>query len=212
MSEKALTTAIILAAGQSKRMGPANKLLVNWRGKPLVEYVCHAALDSQCHHVVVVTGHQQQQIFDALQKLGGLKKRNLIFAHNAHFAAGMASSIRTGVQSAIELKSNNILILLGDMPGISSNMIDKITKTANSDNRHQIIVSTCEGRRGNPLLWKGVYFSQLLQLKGDQGARQIIADYEDNVVEVELGKAARFDLDTQQAFDQSCEPEIDNRR
>jgi molybdenum cofactor cytidylyltransferase len=200
MSEdKNKTTAIILAAGQSKRMGSTNKLLANWRGKTPLEYVCQAALGSNCEATIVVTGHQREQVTQAL------KGADVEIIYNPDFASGMASSIKTGVSRASQSGSGAIIVLLGDMPGITSRMIDKIIEAGNASEPEAIIVATCGNKKGNPLLWKSSYFNQLLELEGDQGARQIITKYKDKTVELELGVAARFDLDTPEAFDRNIE-------
>ena len=185
-------TAIILAAGQSKRMGAENKLLKLWNGLPLIEHVCHSALASECENVIVVSGFQRNDIELCLSDY------DLNVAHNEDFTSGMASSIGIGIQAAG--KCDAIIILLGDMPGISRKMINKLLETAHGGDAKQIVVSTSDGKRGNPLLWPEYYFDELKSLKGDLGAKQIISKYHDRIVEVELGSAARFDLDTPQAF------------
>ncbi len=187
-------TAIILAAGQSKRMGKANKLLTRWRGKPLLEYVCKAALGSMCERVIVVTGHDQQEVVDAL------KNENVLITHNKDYASGMASSIKTGLRKVTNFGHCGALILLGDMPEITSAMINQIIEAGSASEKDAIIVATSNHQKGNPLLWKGLYFDELFNLKGDKGAKQIISKYPDKIIEVELGSPARFDLDTPQAF------------
>src|ERR1700736_4630015 len=83
--------AIILAAGRSTRMGGPNKLLAELGGKPLVRIVTEQALASKAQSVVVVTGHQADEVQKALQ---GLK---VTFAHNPDFAEGLAGSVKTGI-------------------------------------------------------------------------------------------------------------------
>ncbi len=187
-------TAIILAAGQSKRMGPENKLLAPWRGKSPLEYVCQAATGSMCDEIIVVTGHQHRQTSQALSEF------KVKFTHNREYASGMASSIKTGVMTASQNNSGAVMILLGDMPGITCAMIDRMIAAGNVNKPDSIIVATSKSKRGNPVLWPSKYFDELLALDGDTGARQIISKYEDNIVELELGAAARFDLDTPDAF------------
>ncbi len=188
-------TAIILAAGQSKRMGEENKLSKMWNGLPLIEHVCRSALASECENVIVVTGFQQQEIERCLSDY------DLNVVHNEDFASGMASSIGVGIQAAG--KCDAVIILLGDMPGISTQMINQLLEAAQGGDAKQIVVSTSDGKRGNPLLWPEYYYDELKSLQGDSGAKQIISKYHDRIVEVELGPAARFDLDTPQAFKSS---------
>lgn len=190
-------SAIILAAGQSKRMGRENKLLTTWRDKTPLEYVCQAATGSICNETIVVTGHENLEVGKALSEF------EVKIVHNHEYASGMASSIKTGVLAASQISSDAIVVLLGDMPGITSMMINQIILAGNANSPDSIIVATCETQRGNPLLWPCNYFDELLTLEGDTGARQIISKYEDKIIELELGAAVRFDLDTPDAFAQS---------
>ena len=186
--------AIILAAGRSTRMGADNKLITPWRGKSLLEFVCEAATTSECSTTIVVTGHQQAQVTEKAGQFG------VLLTHNPDYRSGMASSIRQGILMAQDNEADGVLVLLGDMPGITSAMINKMIAAAQNNAPDAIIIATCEGKRGNPLLWPKTYFDQLLSLEGDQGARQIIARYNDQIVELELGAGVLFDLDTPEAF------------
>lgn len=183
--------AIILAAGQSRRMGELNKMTVKLSGKPMVrhvgEAVCHSSITSAC----VITGHNPDEVTDALQGLA------IINHHNPDYEQGLSTSIACGIK-ALNDDVSSALIVLGDMPFVTSDMIDLLAKTA-SENPDHIIVSTHEGKRGNPVLWPRAFFEELCAIQGDVGARHIMAANQDRVIEVELGEAARLDLDTQEA-------------
>lgn len=185
--------AIILAAGTSKRMGDENKLLKIWNSKPLVTHVCTAALESTCSTVVLVSGYQSDQI----QKIVDQPGLNIV--HNCEFASGMASSIVAGVEFAISRNVTQLIILLGDMPQITSSMISKLI-TASREHPGKIIAASCVGKRGNPVLWPSAYFENLLRLEGDTGAKDLLANAGGELITIELGVAARFDLDTPDAF------------
>ncbi|MCF6322453.1 MAG: nucleotidyltransferase family protein [Rhizobiaceae bacterium] len=186
--------AIILAAGQSKRMGAQNKLLAMWQDKPLLQHVCEAVSGSACSQMIIVTGHEQAKVNEAV------KQFNVTIAHNDDYATGMASSIKAGIQRAAAGGCEAVIILLGDMPEITTSMINQLIWAGDKKGKDAIIVAACEGKRGNPVLWPRRYFDELQRLDGDQGARQIMGKFEGNIVEVELGKAARYDLDTPEAF------------
>ncbi len=186
--------AIILAAGRSTRMGTPNKLIAPWRGKTPLEFVCAAATASECDKTIVVTGHQQEPIVEKVSKF------EILLAHNPDYKSGMASSIKQGILVAQENDADAVLVLLGDMPGITSAMINKMIAASQNNDPKAIIVATCEGKRGNPLLWPKMYFDQLLSLEGDQGARQIVSRYNDQIIELELGPGVMFDLDTPESF------------
>lgn len=175
-------------------MGIRNKLLTSWHGKTPLESVCSAAINSNCDKTIVVTGHQQPQIMEAISEF------DLLITHNPEFKSGMASSIKQGVLEAQQIKSDAILVLLGDMPGVTAIVINKMIATALEASQDAIIIATCAGKRGNPVLWPKSYFDELTALEGDKGARQIFSKYEDKTVELELGEGVLFDLDTPESF------------
>jgi molybdenum cofactor cytidylyltransferase len=187
--------AIILAAGRSTRMGGPNKLLAELGGKPLVRIVTEQALASKAQGVIVVTGHQAVQVEKALH---GLKVK---FVHNADFAEGLASSVKAGI-AAVPQNADGAVICLGDMPLISAHLIDRLIESFAPDHGNLIAVPVSDGRRGNPVLWSRRFFSELMTLDGDIGARHLIAKHSEAVAEVPVeGHGAFLDIDTPQALE-----------
>jgi molybdenum cofactor cytidylyltransferase len=186
--------AIILAAGRSTRMGGPNKLLADLNGRPLVRIVAEQVLASKASSVTVVTGHQAAEVEKALR---GLK---VTFVHNPDFAAGLASSVKTGIAVAPE-KADGAVVCLGDMPLISADLIDRLISAFAPDRGQLIAVPVSDGRRGNPVLWSRRFFAELMTLDGDIGARHLIARHADAVAEVPVeGHGAFLDIDTPQAL------------
>ena len=183
--------AIILAAGQSRRMGETNKMTVEVMGKPMVRHVGEAVHNSAIENAVVITGHRADEVETALQGL------ELSAYFNPDYTQGLSASIACGIKSLTEDVSS-ALILLGDMPLITSDMIDLLANAALKNPDH-VIVSTHQGKRGNPVLWPRAFFDELCTIQGDVGARHIMAANQDRVIEVELGEAASLDLDTPEA-------------
>ncbi|MFQ5568993.1 MAG: NTP transferase domain-containing protein [Rhodothermales bacterium] len=189
-------TAIVPAAGHSSRMGTANKLLLPLGDKTILEHVAAAICAAPVEDVVVVTGHQHEQVKAAL---AGYPVR---FAHNARHADGMASSLACGVLAASSA-TDGFLICLGDMPFLSSRTITRLRDTFANTPRPAILIATADGRRGHPVLFDSAYRNALLHLRGDVGARAVIQAHAEAVVEVETGNEALFqDVDTQEAYDQ----------
>jgi molybdenum cofactor cytidylyltransferase len=187
--------AIILAAGRSTRMGGPNKLLAELGGKPLVRTVTEQALASKAQSVIVVTGHQAEQVEKALH---GLKVK---FVRNPDFAEGLASSVKAGV-AAVADGADGAVICLGDMPLISSNLIDRLIEAFAPDRGHLIAVPVSDNRRGNPVLWSRRFFSELMTLDGDIGARHLIVRHSEAVAEVPVeGFGAFLDIDTPQTLE-----------
>ncbi len=185
--------AIILAAGQSSRMG-ANKLLMDVGGQPMLRRVAAAATQSHADPVIVVTGNASGEIKAALGKLP------LQFAHNQAFSEGLSTSLRTGLNVLPE-DCDGVLVLLGDMPDIDAALIDRLIAAFDPAESRAICVATHDGRRGNPVLWARRFFPEILAIEGDVGARNLIAAYPELVCEIEArDDAPLLDLDTPEAI------------
>jgi molybdenum cofactor cytidylyltransferase len=185
--------AIILAAGQSRRMGGPNKLLARFDGQPLVRRVAENAVVSGAARVIVVTGHRAGDVASALAGL------DVDIVHNPDFADGLATSLRTGL-AAVPESASGALVLLADMPDITSAIIDRLIDAFRKRRGLAIVLPTFSGKRGNPVLWPRAYFPELAEVTGDTGARHIIARHEDAVERVEIGGAATHDVDTREAL------------
>jgi molybdenum cofactor cytidylyltransferase len=185
--------AIILAAGRSTRMG-SNKLLEDLNGKPLVRHVAEAALASKVHPVIVVTGHQHEGVSAALEGL------NLTFIHNADFADGLSTSLKTGV-AALTTEVTAVIVLLGDMPLIPSAAINQLITAFEASPQKIAAVPVYEGEWGNPVLLSRTLFEEVSTLQGDAGARRLLNGRAGDVLEVPIASdAVLIDLDTPEAL------------
>jgi molybdenum cofactor cytidylyltransferase len=186
--------AVVLAAGQSRRMGGPNKLLETVGRTPLVRRVVEQVLASKAEPVVVVTGHQREKVEQALS---GLSVR---FAHNPDYAEGLSTSVKTGI-AALPPEADAALVILGDMPQIDAGLLDRLAGAFDPARGALIVVPTSAGKRGNPVLWARRFFPELSALQGDVGARHLIGTYADAVAEVPVDDhAAFFDVDTPDAL------------
>jgi molybdenum cofactor cytidylyltransferase len=185
---------VILAAGRSTRMGARNKLLEQLGGRPVVRRTVEAAIASRAKPIVVVTGHQAEQVEAALLGL------DVTIVHNPAFASGMASSLKAGI-AALPDRLDGAIVALGDMPEVGPAHLDRMIAAFEPKEGRSIIVPIHDGRRGNPVLWSAELFPGMERLSGDVGARQIMADHAESVVELDLGtQAVLFDLDTPDAL------------
>lgn len=180
---------IILAAGQSRRMGKPNKLLTKLKGVSFIRHVAEIATSAQLDQVVVVTGHEAELMQEQLTGL------DVSFTHNEHFAQGLSSSLRTGI-AALGDDIDAALVLLSDMPFITEETVRAVKTAFDREDDSRIIVPHFEGRRGNPVLWPRRYFAELATISGDQGARALLKAYPDAVHELELGEEVLIDIDT----------------
>jgi molybdenum cofactor cytidylyltransferase len=186
--------AVVLAAGRSTRMGAVNKMLAEIGGKPLVRIATEQALASRAKPVIVVTGHERERVERALS---GLPVR---FVHNPDYAEGLAGSVKTGI-GAVPAESDGAIVCLGDMPQVDSGLIDKLLAAFDPERGALVVVPSIDGRRGNPVVWARRFFNDLLAITGDIGARHLIGQYAEAVVEVPLsGDAALTDVDTPESF------------
>jgi len=162
---------ILLAAGSSRRMGEVNKLLIEIDGEPLVRRAALAMLAGGIRDLVVVTGHQHEDVVAALAGL------DVTFAHNADFASGQAGSVAVGVAALPEAVSG-ALIALADMPFIAADLVAGMIRDHGGLGDHETRISfpVHEGRRGNPVLWGRGFFAALARLSGDMGGRQILKE------------------------------------
>ncbi len=183
--------AIVLAAGQSTRMAPYNKLLVADRGgKPMICRVVDNVLSSRARPVLVVLGHRGEEIRAAL---GG---RPVTFVPAPAYAEGLSASLKAGI-AALPPQSAAALVCLGDMPLVTGRMLDRLIDAFDPDEGRAIVVPTHQGKPGNPVLWGRGFFPEILDLSGDVGARPLLARHQELVAEVELADDAVLrDFDT----------------
>ena len=183
-------TGIVLAAGTSGRMGGANKLLISFRGIPIVRRVVEAVLESKCRRVVVVLGHEAERVQQALSDL------RVDFVHNPEFREGIAASVRAGA-SAVDNQSKAVVFCLGDMPLVSAEVIDRLIAAFDPSSGLAAWQAAFEGQRGNPVLWSTSFLDDLRALRGDEGARALMRRHAELVATVQMNSAGVLtDIDT----------------
>ena len=189
---------MVLAAGFSRRMGSRNKLLVaDETGQAMVARVVASALASRASPVIVVTGHQADEVAGSLQDHPG-RAPELIFA--SAYAQGMSASLKAGI-GALPGKVDGALVCLGDMPLIRPALLDRMIEVFEAAPRPAIVVPLCGGVRGNPVLWDHAFFAAFENLSGDQGARTLLDRFAADVLTLETGDDAVLrDFDTPEAF------------
>ncbi|MER9506431.1 molybdopterin-binding/glycosyltransferase family 2 protein [Mesorhizobium sp. M0579] len=185
---------VLLAAGRSSRMGGPNKLLALFDGKPLVRRTVERALASKATSTVVVTGHQRERVHAALSGL------DVIFADNPDFADGLSSSLKAGI-ARVGAEAAGAMIVLGDMPGISSTDLDRLIEAFRRDGGRSVVRAAHDGRRGNPVLLPRALFGGIAHLEGDTGARHLVEAEGLDVIDVEIGDGASIDVDTREALE-----------
>jgi len=192
--------AVILAAGRSSRFAAAGgreatKLIVPLGGAPLARHVAAAALASRARPVVTVTGHAREAVEAALDGLA------LTIAYNEKFESGLASSLQTGL-AALPPGVAGAVVLLADMPAVSSGLIDRLIATFEATPTALAAAPLTGGRRGNPVLLSRALFPAAMKLEGDEGARRLLDGLSaEKLLEVPAsGLEASLDVDTPAAL------------
>jgi molybdenum cofactor cytidylyltransferase len=186
--------AVVLAAGRSTRMGAVNKMLAEIGGKPLVRIAVEQAVASRAKPVIVVTGHEREKVEATLKGLP------VCLAHNPDFSEGLGSSLRAGI-AAVPADADAAIICLGDMPQVDAALIDRLIAAFDPERSALVVVPSIDGRRGNPVVWSRRFFHDLMSIQGDVGARHLIGNYTEAVVEIPVtGEAALTDVDTPESL------------
>jgi molybdenum cofactor cytidylyltransferase len=189
--------ALILAAGASRRMGAQNKLLVDVDGKPMVRRVAETvAAAKQVASLTVITGFEEDQVKEALSGL------DVTFVHNADYADGLSTSVKTGL-AALSGDADGFMVCLGDMPLISTDILDQLIKAFDPVEGRSICVPVHGRKRGNPVIWSNEFKAEMAGLSGDVGARYLLEEHADRVFEVPIEEdSVLFDVDTPERLKQ----------
>ena len=175
--------ALVLAAGQSRRMGVVNKLLCEVDGTPMVVAAVKEAAAAGLEPVVVVTGHEANRVKDVLAHA------QVMFAHNEAYAEGLSTSLRCGL-SALPDNVSAAVVCLADMPAVRSAVLEKLVAAYDPIEGRSICVPTWQGKRGNPILWDRSLFLEMMSVNGDTGARHLLGEHEASVCEVAMADDA----------------------
>lgn len=186
--------AIVLAAGESKRMAGRHKLLLPLAGKTMIAWTVEAILAAGLDDVIVVLGHEAA----AVQKT--LNKKPVRFALNPNYRRGMASSIQAGL-AALAPQTQIIMIALADQPLVTAAEINFMIAEFSRVPEKTIGVPTFNGQRGHPVLLDLRYREEMLALQGDVGCKSILARYPEAVFEVAMpARNILEDADTPEAY------------
>lgn len=188
---------VLLAAGQSQRMGAQNKLLAEIDGVPIIRRTAQALLDGGLNDLVIVTGHEHRLVAAALDDLP------VTCIYNDEYQSGQASSVACGVRHHQNGSHAAVLIALGDMPLVRPELIAALLRDHSSlpDATDRITLPVFDGRRGNPVIWGRGFFDELVALTGDAGGRIIFAENKNAVNS--LGwpdDSIHLDIDTPEAL------------
>jgi len=188
-----IISAILLGAGESKRMG-VDKLSLPWGRKTVLEQCFETLLQSEVQEIVVVLGIRNKGVKNLFQ---GRKVRVVV---NPHSKRGMSTSIRKGLR-AIHPSSSGILIALGDQPSLKTRTINALVR-AFDRGEEGIIIPSFQDRKGHPVIFHKRYRKELLNLRGDVGGRTIVERHPEDVKVVPIkSEGVVKDVDTWQDYE-----------
>lgn len=185
---------ILLAAGQSTRMGRPKQLL-DWHGRPLVRHVALQAGAADLAGLVVVSGAAAAAVRSALSGL------ELTIVENQAYASGQASSLQAGLRT-LPAAATGAVIVLVDQPLVTTTLINNLVAAFRAMAPPPLaLIPRYQGQRGNPVVLSRALFPALMQLQGDEGARLILRDYGDQVQWIDVeDPAVVTDIDTPEAY------------
>jgi molybdenum cofactor cytidylyltransferase len=189
-------SGILLAAGESRRMGGINKLTLAINGEPLLRRTVKTLLASRLDELVVVLGHQAETTQALLQ---GLAMRTVI---NAAYQEGQMSSVHCGLE-ALARPCDVVMICLSDQPLLTAQDIDSLID-AFAQRGGSIIVPTYQGRRGNPIVLAYAHRARILGDGRNLGCKRLIERNPELVTTVEMANDhVVFDLDTPEDYERA---------
>ncbi len=188
-----MISGLVLAAGTSSRLGRPTQLL-ELHGRPLLQFVIDAAAGAGLGEVVVVLGHEAERVSAALSLPAGTRA-----VVNRAYAEGQSGSLRTGLDALSE-ESEAAVILLGDQPGLTSDVIRRTVTTWRLGSA-PVLRARYGDVPGHPVVVARTEWDAWRSLSGDAGARLLIESHPERVDEVDLGPAAITDIDTQSDYD-----------
>jgi molybdenum cofactor cytidylyltransferase len=195
---------LILAAGAATRMGRPKQLL-DWDGRPLVRVAAETALAARLSPVLAVVGSAQAEVVAALAGLP------LQIVPNPDYAAGQSTSLRAGI-SALPSDAEAVVVLLGDQPFVTAAIVERLVAEWRAS-ASPIVAPVYAGQRGNPVLFARPVFRELLAIRGDQGARAVLAANPARIHPVHFDDARPLaDIDTPDDYERLRSQESEARR
>ena len=159
--------AILLAAGQSKRMKSENKLIKLYKNKPLINYSLNVLTKSKVNKIIIVLGHQHKELKKIIKK-----NKKIIFTYNKNYKKGMAPSIKIGLKK-ISKNDKGFIIAQSDMPFVKQTDINKICRSINSK-KFLVHALKYKNRVGNPIGFDSSLIKKFKNIEGQFGAKFMV--------------------------------------
>ena len=184
---------VLLAAGASSRLGKPKQLLP-YKGTTLLKHAVQLAVDAALKPIVIVVGANANILNIEIEE----SQANIVM--NETWQEGMASSIRTGLQKMLELEPtiNSVIMMVCDQPYVTVQLLQNLIVQHNKTGK-PIIASSYKNNLGTPALFDATIFSELMQLKGDIGAKKILNNHPEWVAAIDF-PMGEIDIDTEEDY------------
>ncbi|MGH9319938.1 MAG: nucleotidyltransferase family protein [Vicinamibacteria bacterium] len=192
-----MIAAIILAAGESRRMGFPKALLPypldDGSETTFLEHLLAVVNESRAAPIVVVLGHEAEHIRSSIASSSWGRARPVM---NERYREGMLSSLRAGLDAADEPEVHGVLVLPVDHPDARTGIADRLIARF-EETKRPVVIPVFQGRRGHPVLFSRAVFDELRRAPDGVGARQVVWDHQGDLLEVEVSDPGiRRDVDT----------------
>jgi molybdenum cofactor cytidylyltransferase len=184
--------AIILAAGESKRMG-SPKMLLDFNGSTMIENVINNVKGSDVNSILVVLGANSDILIELVAGY------SVNYCYNDSYKDGMLSSVKCGIRN-LPQDIEAVLIFQGDQPFIYPDVINKVIGSYRNSDKG-IVIPVCNNKRGHPLLLDRKYTAEIEKLDDREGLRSLAHIFSDDVLEIQTGDDGILrDFDTYQEY------------
>ena len=186
------TGIIILAAGNSSRMGEPKQLMM-YKNKTFLQHIIGEAKSANLEPVICVTGYQSELITKSITGMG------VSIIYNQQWRDGMGTGIAAGIKQLLLSDVDSVILAVSDQPHVSSDLFSSMLALKDQSGK-RIVACSYAGTLGTPVLFDKDYFNQLKSLSGNQGAKNIVKLNIPDVCPIEFEKG-RIDIDTKEDYE-----------
>ena len=189
-----MISAILLAAGQSRRLIGGNKLIIKYKEIPLINHILKSLIKSKVNKIIIVLGYESNKIKKII-----LKSKKIIFINNPNYKKGISSSIKCGLKK-LSNKNKGFIIAQSDMPLVTFSLINKIYNSIIKSNKLVHVLKN-NNKIGNPIGFNIETKIKFKKIKGNMGARKMVKKLSKNTNFLSTNSKAIFkDLDLKKDF------------
>ena len=188
-----MNVAIILAAGESRRMGQPKQLLP-FDGKTMLECVIDAFRTPRVDEIRVVLGYQADEI------AGKIAHTGCVIVNNPAYQQGMFTSMQAGLR-ALPKNTKLVLLAIGDQPRLKRQTVETLVDTFQKE-RHKILIPSYNGRQGHPPLLRAAYATEILAMDASMTLKHFYAEHADDITRLVVeDEGVLVDIDDKETYE-----------